>query len=255
MEESEYRALPRLNHSNLKNFIRSPWHYKNPQEKEPTEPMKMGSAIHCLFLEGEKEFNKKFIAMPDVDGRTSEGKAIKKRFEEECKDKTVIKHDTYQNVLAMHQTLVSHPLLEDLMSVWGEVEREKVLLGEIAGVECKAKLDMFHCGHVWDLKTTSDASMRHMKNEIVDRLYHTQGGFYTTLANNLHNLALPTNFSIIAIENVAPYGVNVIHFDSELLRKCQKIVENRVIELKFCEDHGQFPDYGENTLSTIFGVN
>jgi hypothetical protein len=255
MGESEYRALPLLNHSNLKNFIRSPWHYKNPKEIEPTEPMKQGSALHCLFLEGQTEFNKKFIVMPDVDGRTTEGKAIKKRFEEECQGKTVIKHDTHQNVLNMYQALINHPALSDLIGDWAMAQRECVMLGEIAGVKCKAKVDIFHDGRIWDVKTTSDASMNHMKREIADRCYHTQGGFYTTLANAVTGSVLPTEFSIIAVESAQPFGINVIHFDQDLIAKCQKIVENRVIELKFCEEHNQFPDYGENTLGSLYGIN
>lgn len=255
MGESEYRALPQLNHSNLKNFMRSPWHYKNPQEKEPTEQMKQGSALHCMFLEGHDEFKKHFIAMPDVDGRTSEGKAIKKRFEEECGGKTIIKHDTYENVIAMHSTLMSHPLLDKLLSSWEEVNRECVLLGEIAGVKCKAKVDMFYGNRIWDLKTTSDASFAHMKREILDRFYYTQGGFYTMMADNLPNMGAQTEFSIIAIESSAPYGINVIHFDKELILKSQKIVENKVVELKFCQEVNQFPDYGENTITSLYGIN
>jgi hypothetical protein len=256
MDEQEYRALDALNHSNLKNFLRSPWHYRNPVDKKPTEQMLMGSGLHCMYLEGEKEFNKRFIVMPDVDGRTSEGKAIKKRFEEECGGKSILKSDSMERIMGMYSALMCRSQMDFINDKKEFSLMEHVLLGKIAGKSCKAKVDIICPEHrlIVDVKTAADASMHTMKRVIADNFYHTQGAFYCTLAEQVFGTD-GWHFVIAAVENDQPHGLNVIRFDNDLMKKSKGAVHIAVERLLICEQTDYFEDYGDNLLTSVYGLS
>jgi hypothetical protein len=74
MTEQEYRALPGLSYSAMKDLAISPlrfwFRHVNPERipEEPTPEMKLGSALHCAVLEPtefDKRYARAFIAEPD----------------------------------------------------------------------------------------------------------------------------------------------------------------------------------------------
>ena len=72
-----YRKEPGINQSSLKKILDSPAHYQAALKNKliPTPAMQMGTAAHCLVLDGEAAFNGAYIKKPDnIKLTTKEGK-------------------------------------------------------------------------------------------------------------------------------------------------------------------------------------
>jgi hypothetical protein len=221
MTENEYRSLPALNASRFKAYIRSPFHFFNQKEVETTEAMRIGTAIHTAVLEPQR-YNDTIAYYPDVDGRTSEGKAIKKAFEAGAFGKTVLKADSEQTVKRACNAIHQH-------SLWHKIEasnarREQVLIGKLAGQDCKARLDLIdiEAGIIRDIKSCDDASSERFKYTVKDRLYWVQAGFYCLLAEEVYGK--PFNFEFIAVENSEPSACVFHSVDSTDLLEWKTIV-------------------------------
>ncbi len=72
-------GMPEDYYHNTKGFIsksslssldkETPFRFFNGKKKEPTQAMKMGTALHCAILEPEK-FDASYILIPDVKAKT-----------------------------------------------------------------------------------------------------------------------------------------------------------------------------------------
>lgn len=64
-----YHANPAVSHSKLEIFRKCPLLYKKTcidysVEREDSDALKLGSALHCLLLDGGDEFSKRYVTMP-----------------------------------------------------------------------------------------------------------------------------------------------------------------------------------------------
>ena len=202
MSESEYRSLPALNASRFKAFFRSPYHFRNQKEVETTEAMRIGTAIHTAMLQPE-DYLKTIAYFPDVDGRTKEGKAIKQAFEEGAIGKTILKADSEAVVLRAIQGIKQNSDWQR-MAAQASVRKELVLLGKLAGIDCKARLDIIDVenGIIRDIKSCDDVSGTKFKYTVKDRLYWVQAAFYCLLAEECYGK--PFSFEFIAVETSEP---------------------------------------------------
>ena len=72
-----YRKEPGVNQSSLKKILDSPAHYQAALKFRliPTPAMEMGTAAHCLVLDGEEAFNGGDVKKPDdIKLTTKEGR-------------------------------------------------------------------------------------------------------------------------------------------------------------------------------------
>lgn len=81
MTEKEYREHPAISRSELWKFRESPQKFKYAKEHppEPTPALLFGQVFHKLALEPET-FSEEFIAAPEIDRRTKDGKAAWQEF-------------------------------------------------------------------------------------------------------------------------------------------------------------------------------
>jgi len=106
MTEAEYRALPALNQSYLKDCIalspaNAQWNRKN---RETTPAMEFGSALHAYVLD-KGAYNSGYCIAPDVDRRTKEGKAEYAAFLEQSAGKTPIKAKDFERIVSMDKAV------------------------------------------------------------------------------------------------------------------------------------------------------
>ena len=97
MSNQDYHAQTSVSSSQLKDVLRSPAHFYAKylaEDREPTpetDNMRLGSAVHLLFL--EPELYAENIAIPPVcDRRYVEFKKIYAEFEENSKGKSIEKY-------------------------------------------------------------------------------------------------------------------------------------------------------------------
>jgi exodeoxyribonuclease VIII len=227
MTESEYRSLPALNASRFKAYIRSPFHFFNQKEVETTEAMRIGTAIHTACLEPER-FTDTVAFLPDVDGRTTEGKAIKKAFEAGAVGKTILKAESEAVVKRAVNAILTHSLWQNMKSA--DLRKEQVLLGKLMGQGCKARLDIIDLenGIIRDIKSCDDASGEKFKYTVKDRLYWVQAGFYCLLAEEVYRK--PFGFEFIAVETSDPSSCVFHKVDDNDLSEWKAIVKNKMVD-------------------------
>ena len=65
----DYRRAEGLNQSSLKKILESPAHYQAALKNRliPTPAMEMGTAAHCLVLDGAEAFENQYSRVPQVD--------------------------------------------------------------------------------------------------------------------------------------------------------------------------------------------
>ena len=201
--EKEYNEIEAARNSELGNVERSWAHYKMGTKR--TEAMTFGSAFHMFVLE-EPTFWECFVVAPPYDGRTKEGKEIKKQLDEIAASgtKEILRSDDFDTICKMKESLLRHPMAKNILH---RSENEGAYTAEIDGVLCKAKLDLENRGEFFDLKTTEDASPEEFRRSIGKYKYHRQAAFYGDIA--AANGVPFNSFNFVAIEKKEPYLVCV----------------------------------------------
>lgn len=246
MTESEYRSLPALNASRFKAFIRSPYHFFNQKQVEETEAMRIGTAIHTAVLQPD-QYEHTIAYLPDVDARTTEGKAIKKAFEAGAVGKTILKAASKEIVDRAVNAVLSNPDFR-LMKQNPDIRVEQVLLGKLWEQDCKARLDIINVesGVIRDVKTCEDASPDSFKYEVKDRLYWVQAGFYCLLAEQVFNKKFA--FEFIAVEKSDPSTCVFYDVPEKQLQKWKDIVDAKLSELRAAQKCNVWVSYPAQSL-------
>ena len=250
MTESEYRSLPALNASRFKAFHRSPYHFFNQKDIETTEAMKIGTAIHTATLQPEL-YSKEIGYLPDIDGRTTEGKAIKKAFEERYAGKTILK--------AVSEAIVERACIAITYShEWRAIKSsltmryEQVLMCELQGIQCKARLDLIDVenGIIRDIKSCDDASIERFKYTVKDRLYWLQAGFYCLMAEKIFDK--PFKFEFIAVETSDPSTALFHAVDDEELARWKMLVDILLLKYTDCKNADLWPKAENSVLKDLY---
>ena len=250
MSESEYRSLPALNASRFKAFYRSPYHFFNQSEVETTENMKIGTAIHTAVLQPEL-YEAEIGYLPDVDGRTKEGKAIKAEFDLKYADKTILKAKSEEVVKRAVQAILVSPEWS-LIKANKNMRYEQVLMCDLFGTPCKARLDLLDVenGIIRDIKSCDDASIDKFKYTIKDRLYWLQAGFYTLMAELTYEKQF--KFEFIAVETSDPSAALFHPVDDGELTKWKNKVQLMLHSYDACRKAGEWPKPLGATIKDLY---
>lgn len=217
-----YRKDPAHAQSHVKHILKSPAHYQAAKRRRftPTLTMQIGTALHCLALEGQEQFDRDFILKPaGLNLTTKEGKEWKVF----AGKKTVLsKSDQYASWDAVHGMTASLRRLS-----WfdpGQPDYRKFnevsLYFDSEGVDCKARLDRLLLfddrAVVLDLKTTDSVeSHSFLKKVTGDMNYLFQSAWYTEAVEKVFNL--PTSFIFVGIERTPPYLVRTFEVSPEAI--------------------------------------
>lgn len=178
---------------------------------EPSEAQNFGTAVHMALLEPER-FERECVVMPYVESFVrKEGKDVKERALAEAKERGgfVLRHEQAWALQHIRKNfsfaITANPATQ------GEVE--KVVFGELDGVQCKGMIDWLLDGAVYDVKTTRD--IMRTGYTFADERYGVQLAHYARLAG-------ADRANIIWIENQAPFRVelqmlNADDFDRQLI--------------------------------------
>lgn len=200
-----------LSKSSLDKINKSVDHFFEKKFPE-TAAMKIGSAFHCLVLEPHK-FHDQFINAPDIDRRTTAGKAQYKEFEEEHEKKTIIPSADWEMIHLMCQSLESNDVASEMLAPYaGEVEETMMWNDPELGTLMKGRGDFRNKEQkiIIDLKSTMDASEDKIEKDMWsnDLRYHVQAAIYTDAVRTLTGDS-SWKFHFIFVEKKPPYGVQI----------------------------------------------
>ena len=246
-----YASIEGAHYSTLKELDdRSPRHFAYLEEhgREEASHFAIGSATHLAVLE-PKKFPDKVEVWEKRNGKRT-GRAWD-AFEAaaKAKDRIILTEDEHEEVLALSRAVRASPQARKYLELGGEAEVAVEWTDAETGIKCKARLDWI-CGlGIVDLKTTRDASPEGFSKECARYGYHKQAGFYVDGYAQSHvGLELP--FSIIAVEKVPPFVVQVYRIGGDVLELGRDIMRaslKRLAELRKIPV-GEWPGYADGPL-------
>lgn len=235
MPDSEYRALDYLSkhdsdefdHNPHAFFIRKITGYK----KEPTEAMKLGTALHMKTLQPDL-FESIYAVIPQAI-KVKRGKEWE-AFQAENEGKECIKLAQFQQINGMANALVNSIGCKQVFKQTPYADREVVLISEIDDVPVKSKVDMVceKFGFVVDVKTASDASPDAFMRQAAELGYDVQAAFYLM---NAEQCGLNVDkFGFFVVETEPPYTTGVYTFGrfSDFVLAGELEVRRRLKEFK-----------------------
>lgn len=227
MPDRDYRDLRALNFSLLKegrqDVARMAWAMEHPRRQ--SESMALGTAAHAAILE-PGTYADRFKVAPDVDRRTSAGKAAWSEFVASANGAVVLDSDTDRQVIAMRRSCLAHPVARKLLATPGQAE-VVAHWQDRTGYPGKAKIDRLIPGRILlDLKTARCASPEAFAKAAWEFGYFMQDAWYTRGFAACTGEVLP--YVMVVVETEPPYPVGVYSFGDETRRRgeaeCDRII-------------------------------
>ena len=249
---AEYHAHPAASASKLKKLWQTtPAHLKADTEAfEPSAAMIMGTLAHSLILEPDKP-------LPQIAVKPAEYEPGKKwtRQAKVCREWEdgrksmgfiVLGADELENVKGMAKAIAAHPIAP-LMLLFGNPEVSLCAHDNANGIDIKARIDFLPNtgGAIVDVKTTVDSSERGFMRRAYDLGYHIQAALYLDLWNALMPTEPRTEFYFVAVENFAPYAVNVFKASQEFLAKGREDYKAALTLYAECVKADNWPAYSQ----------
>ena len=241
---AEYHAIEAMSSSGAKKMLQSPAHYRLMRDTqiEPTEAMRIGTAVHTLILEPNRA--DEVVALPEVNARTKDGRAELEAWHAANAGKQGFASDTLARIHAAVAAVRAHPGATMLLSD-GEPEVSLLWRDSQYDVQCKARDDWLRRdGGIVDLKTTRDASADGFGRTIASFMYHVQAAFYWIGHEHLFDRS-PEFFAFVAVETEPPFGVATYVLQSDAIRAGMRHVEVALRRYREALDSGHWPGYAE----------
>lgn len=236
-----YRAAAGVNVSSLKEFSRSPLHFKHAREnpKPTSSAMSLGTAAHCATLEPER-FADAFITWAGGIRRGKEWDAFKSSAE--AAQRIVLTEDERDTALAIAAAVRACPEAmvylkrghAEVSMAWHHDEPEMMLKGR---VDWLTVVD--GCDVVVGLKTTRDLRPRKFAAQAAELCYHWQWAYYYDGFERITGRK-PVMVEI-AVESAAPHAVAVYRIPDHVLERGRQEYREALEQLAQCEASGVWP--------------
>ncbi len=248
----DYFAIPAESNSSLGWLYKSPRYYKWMKDTggpEPTAAMNEGSVVHCLILEPD-EFDNRYWVF-DKEERPDRSKTMSAKDNKEWAAALEAQNDGKEKI-TKEQYLNLQNVAQEVMFVAGDLieaatEKEKVVLWKKSGIDMKAKIDGWHEDFLFDIKTTTNASVEAFQRKAFwEYQYHRQAAVYLDGASDGMFLD-DKDFYFIAAEKSPPYLVSVHKVSSHMVG----LGMNQYIELLELLKECREKDYWPHTITKI----
>lgn len=215
-QDAYHSDVSRISNSMLSLLKESPRKFYNRYElgqySKPTPAMIYGSVAHCLTFEPQ-EVGNRFAIVPNVDGRTTEGKAEKKKFYDTLGDKEAVDSDVFRAAASASFAARSHLEFTWFAANASEAIIEKRIDFELEGTLCRCKPDFIHLERqvIWDLKTTENASPSDFARSVAVYGYHRQDAFYREAVRQKYGI--DCRFLFLVVSKSDPWESAVYELD------------------------------------------
>ena len=228
----------KLSYSSLKQFARSPIHYIQylNQKFEPSDSMVLGSLVDCLLLTPD-DFEKTYLVIPKIDRRSKAGKEAFAEAQEKASEQnlTIVSEVQFNTAQIMVEQVWNNQEAATILNA--TTETQKRIEWNHKGLPFIGYLDgagQFEQGKkfIFDLKTTSDASLDTYTKQLINLKYDLQIAMYY-LAYQRQNFEQPLAYHIV-VENKAPYSCNVFRLSDTVLEAGKRVYDNLCDQFKNC---------------------
>lgn len=220
-----------------------------------TDPMRKGTATHTAMLEPDR-FDELVICYPPgilaSNGAVSTKEAKAFRDEHQAAGRVVMKESDLSLVRSMCDSV------RDNCGHWIDMasrkEQSVYWIDQESGLPCKLRLDWLvlspqRVAHVFDLKTTADASPAAFRKQIEDRGYWLQAAHY--IAGVEAATGLPCEFRFVAVESDYPFATAVYDLDPKAILDAVAGRRGVLTNLARCLETGNWAEPWERTVTTL----
>lgn len=243
--DTPYRKAIGESQSHLKTILRSPAHYVSAGKHRliPSPAMIMGTAVHCLTLEGQETFDAQFCQRPEgIKFTTKEGK----EWRAANSKKTILTNEgrdrQWDSVVGMSEALKTLEWFNPETPDYRKYNEVSIYWQE-DGIPCKARLDrvipMEDEVLVLDLKTTDNISPMKFQSKLVDLGYDFQAAWYSHAAELVYGK--PARFIFVAIERTSPFTMDFFEVPRFMIEEARYRNEKALRILKECREKDEWP--------------
>jgi exodeoxyribonuclease VIII len=199
-------------------FGHSPMHYRAKYidkilPSARSAAMLLGSVVHSLVLTPD-EYDSEFYVMPDVDGRTKEGKERKAQALLDCGGRDLISEYDHVTAAQICESVRSHTLSDRLLG-GATVELSYFWQCPLTGLLMRSKIDGINGGDLIELKTTTDVSPSGFSRQAYNMHYDLSMAHYMEGIRVLTDERVKGYF--IAVETEAPYVVQTYEASEDFI--------------------------------------
>lgn len=246
MDFNQYCELLGLNYSRLKEGLKSPAHLYtalfDPEEREATLDMELGTLVHSFILEGKVPPH--VLKPKGMSFATKDSKAW--RQEQWDKNLVILSETADLRQLRMIKSLQKSDEAQIILA--NRLHTEHTIECDYRGVRIKARLDIVAQDHegrpvIGDLKKTPDCSPGRWGKVAYDRAYLLQAVLYRTVYSMANNLDEAPQFVWIVVEDSAASPVQCFFMDADADRIGQRQLDQCIDTYKRCTETGEWPAY------------
>jgi hypothetical protein len=214
-----YHDAEGFSRTQLLAFNKSPYHFWYEhlsgiaEKKEPTDAMRMGSAIHTLLLQPEL-FKKEYAILPLLDRRTTKGKETYAAFMEENTGKIILSYEQYEKIISIITNVQRHEIVSNLLH-GAQHEQSIFWTDKETGLQFKVRPDSWLGNMIVDLKTAKDSNIHRFKYTALSNGYYLQAGM---IYEACKAIGKPIElFTLLVIEKDEPNVPSVFTMSDESL--------------------------------------
>lgn len=232
-----------ISSSALKEILRSPEHYRHyaDHQKEETDAMAYGTAIHTIVLEPD-EFTNRYVLLPEFSAKrtTKAGKEEYEVFMAQHEGKLPLAQAEWDALHQIREKVMTHKMAAALIKR-GESEASIYWTDKETGLRLKIRPDSQSSYGILDVKSTVDASSQAFSRVCVNLKYDLQAAMYVDGMRELTGDTL--EFCFLAIEKTAPFGVKLYSVPPEMMESGIRKYRMALDLMKQCLESRSWPGY------------
>lgn len=225
---AEYHSKDSMSSSGLKYIWKKSVYHYNRRLPFSNSSLTLGSAVHTALLEPHL-FYDEYMIMKPFDGRTKDGKELKKKYEDLAGKMNLLTHQEGEVISGIIENFQNDKLAQYYTK--GDIELSHYL--EFEGVDVRVRPDCINRleGFISDVKTCQDNSPKAFIKDVYKWGYHLQDAFYMdTLGVN--------KFIFIACETNYPYSVQCYELGEEHIERGRNAYKQALGDWKFYLETG-----------------
>lgn len=230
-------------------YLKSIYHAKNGSSSIALSTADMGTAVHAIVLEPEKEIVR-------CGPETRRGNAWKEAYAEaEAEGVTLLPEKEYHQVFDIAHALLKHPEAKDILTADDKICEASIFVKHPElKLDLKIRPDIFvpSMGVMADVKTTQSSVPSAFARQVFSYGWHIQGAFYKLCAE-LAGWEVES-FAFLSVEKERPFTAHVHYLSPEVLDHGARIVERVLEQIARCEETQEWtPVWGTHSVIELPG--
>ena len=258
----DYLNMPGFLHaSQIKNYVPNSTGSINHNELNDLRPesdaLKEGTLGHTTVLEFN-DVHDRYICMPKVDGRTKEGKEMKRLAEQQAaaEGKELMNQDEFTRALRWRENILNDPYAKKLMAngLQGHNEVSGFWHHEL-GVDACCRLDRFlpQIDTIIDAKFMREGSPESFRRDVFKYGYDMQAAWYIDGVKAI--TGQECDFLFLVCEKNWPWNVQLYRIEDSWIEKAREKIKKAIDKYhQWCnctndEDRNKLKSYHEGILT------